>query len=170
MASVNDPAGPPTVFCYSCGAVMETTAAFCSSCGAANPQLATAGTVRRNSGGASTRMPVRTDHIKRRNMWVQVLLTVITLGIYTIYWFYVTLGELYRANGTEDRRRWLWTILYIFPIAQFFAYWHQGYEYDRFINGKYPGIAIFILWIVFAPAVWFLVQRDLNAAAEGRPF
>lgn len=166
MAQENSPTGPPTIFCSSCGAIMEATASFCQSCGAANPQMATAGTGSRGT----TAGPVRTDHIKRRNMWVQVLLTIITLGIYTIYWFHVTLGEMYRANGTEDKRRWLWTILYIIPIAQIFAYWHQGYQYDKFINGKYPGIAIFILWIVFFPAVWFLVQQDLNAAAEGRQF
>ncbi len=166
MASANDPAGSPTMFCSSCGRVMETTASFCSNCGAANPVLAQAGA----GNGGNARGSVRTDHIKRRNMWMQVVLTIITLGIYTIYWFHVTLGEMYRANGTEDRRRWLWTILYIFPIAQLFAYWHQGYEYDKFISSKYPGIAIFILWILFPPAVWFLVQRDLNAAAEGRPF
>ena len=158
MAEVNNSADSPTIFCFSCGAVMERHASFCSNCGAANPHAATV-----VSAGSEVR---RTDHIKYRNMWVQVLLAIITLGIYTIYWFHVTLGELYRANGTEDRRRWLWTILYIIPIAQFFAYWHQGYEYDKFVNGKFPGIAIFILWIVFGPVVWFLVQRDLNAAAR----
>ena len=162
MAAANNPAGPPTIFCSSCGTVMEATARFCQSCGAANPRFAAPAVA-----GAA---PKRTDHIKRRNMWVQVLIYIITLTIYGIYWFHVTLGELYRANGTEDKRRWLWTILYIIPIVQVFAYWHQGYEYDKFINGKYPGIAIFILWIIFPPAVWFLVQRDLNAAAEGRPF
>ncbi len=166
MAAANSPAGPPTIFCSNCGAVMEATARFCQACGAANPQMTTppAGS------GAASSGAVRTDHIKRRNMWVQVLLAIVTLGIYTIYWFHVTLGEMYRANGAEDKRRWLWTILYIIPIAQLFAYWHQGYQYDRFISGKYPGIAIFILWILFPPAVWFLAQRDLNAAAEGRPF
>lgn len=163
MADIDNPAGLPTIFCYSCGGVMERDAGFCSRCGAANPLAGTATPV---SAGAGTR---RTDHIKYRNMWVQVLLAIITLGIYTIYWFHVTLGELYRANGTEDRRRWLWTVLYIIPIAQFFSYWHQGYEYDKFVNGKFPGIAIFILWIVFGPAVWFLAQRDLNAAARGMP-
>ena len=166
MATANNPSGPATMFCSSCGSMMETTAGFCSNCGAANPRMAP---VAPGSSGTS-RGPVRTDHIKRRNMWMQVLLFIITLTIYGIYWFHVTLGELYRANGTEDKRRWLWTILYIIPIVKFFAYWHQGYEYDKFINGKYPGIAIFILWIIFPPAVWFLVQRDLNAAAEGRPF
>ncbi|MCY4367664.1 MAG: DUF4234 domain-containing protein [Chloroflexi bacterium] len=158
MADINNPAGPPTIFCSSCGVVMEHDARFCSSCGAANPHAPAV-----VSAGSGAR---RTDHIKYRNMWVQVLLAIITLGIYTIYWFHVTLGELYRANGAEDRRRWLWTILYIIPIAQFFAYWHQGYEYDKFVNGKFPGIVIFVLWIVFGPAVWFLLQRDLNAAAK----
>ena len=166
MASTNSPAGPPTIFCPSCGAVMEATAKFCQACGAANPQMA--GTPAGSSG--FPREPVRTDHIKRRNMWVQVLLAIVTLGIYTIYWFYVTTEELHRANGNQDGGGCLWTILYVIPIADLFAFWHQGKEYDRFINGKYPGIAIFILWIVFPPVVWFLVQRDLNAAAEGRPF
>lgn len=34
--------------------------------------------------------PKRTDHIKYRNMFVQVILYLITLGIYGLYWFYVT--------------------------------------------------------------------------------
>lgn len=164
MAEANGPAGPPTMFCSTCGAVMETSSGFCSNCGAANPRMATAAA---GYSGAAGR-PVRTDHIKRRNMWVQVLLAIVTLGIYTIYWFHVTLGELYRANGNEEGSGCLWTILYVIPIAQLFAYWHQSYEYDKFINGKYPGIAIFILWIIFPPVVWFLVQRDLNAAAGER--
>ena len=159
MADANNPAGAPTIFCYSCGGVMEREASFCPNCGAANLHAnAAAG----NGSGAR-----RTDHIKYRNMWVQVLLAIITLGIYTIYWFHVTLGELYRANGAEDRRRWLWTLLSIIPIVQFFAYWRHSFQYETFIDKKYPGIAIFILWIVFSPAVWFLVQRDLNAAARG---
>lgn len=166
MAFADAPADSPTIFCSSCGAVMDSDARFCSNCGAANPR----GAAGQADSGRVTGGTARTDHIKRRNMWMQVFLTIITLGIYTIYWFHVTLGELYRANETEDKRRWLWTLLYIIPIVQIFAYWHQGYEYDKFVNGKYPGIAIFILWIVFGPAVWFLVQRDLNAAAEGRPF
>ena len=166
MAESNDLTGSPTIFCSSCGSVMESDARFCPNCGESNPQVAASG----GPGGYGEGGPKRTDHIKRRNMWVQVLLFIVTFTIYGIYWFHVTLEELYRANGNEDGSGCLWTILYIIPIANLFAYWHQSYQYDRFINSKYPGIAIFILWIVFAPVVWFLVQRDLNAAAEGRPF
>ena len=108
-----------------------------------------------------------TDHIKYRNMAMQVLLFIVTLGIYAIYWYYVTLKELHIANG-KDEGAGLWTLLAIIPIANLFSNWHYSSEYAQFINDKYPGIAIFILWIVFSPAVWFLVQMDLNNAARGQ--
>ena len=44
---------------------------------------------------------MQTGHIKRRNMVVQVILLIVTLGIYAIYWFHVTLNELYQANGNQ---------------------------------------------------------------------
>ena len=43
-----------------------------------------------------------TDHIKHRNMVMQIVLVIITLGIYAIYWFYVTLNELHIANGKDE--------------------------------------------------------------------
>ena len=106
----------------------------------------------------------RTDHIKHRNMVTQVVLFIVTFSIYSIYWFYVTLEELHQANG-KDQGAGLWTFLFFIPIANLFAAWHHSSEYSQFVNGKYPGIGIFILWIVFSPAVWFLVQSDLNRAA-----
>lgn len=109
---------------------------------------------------------MNTDHIKYRNMLMQVLLFIVTLGIYAIYWYYVTSKELHVANGKNEGAG-LWTLLAIIPIANLFADWHYSSEYAQFINDKYPGIAIFILWIVFSPAVWFLAQMDLNKAAGG---
>lgn len=105
------------------------------------------------------------DHIKYRNMVVQVVLYVITAGIYGIYWFYATLKELHLANYTDARAGW-WTVLLLVPIANIFAFWHHAHQYAQFIGEKYPGIGIFLLWLVFAPAAWFLVQRDLNRAAS----
>lgn len=105
------------------------------------------------------------DHIKYRNMVMQVILFIITLGIYGIYWFYATLEELHQANGSE-KSGCLWTLLALIPLVQLFAWWHYANEYTRFVRDKYPGIVIFILWLVFIPVVWFLVQRDLNRAAS----
>ena len=110
---------------------------------------------------------MQTSHIKRRNMVVQGLLVIVTLGIYAIYWFHVTLNELHKANGKAEGAG-MWTFLSIIPLVQLFAYWHYSFEYARFVDDKYPGIAIFILWIVFSPVVWFLVQSDLTGRQASR--
>lgn len=145
-------------FCSQCGERLEPGANFCGHCGApvASPAV---------SRPASAGGPKATTHIKYRNMLVQVLLVIITLGIYTVYWFYVTLGELYRGNG-RPKGAGLWTILTLVPIAQYFSYWHYANEYTEFVDEKYPAIAVFLLWTVFSPAVWFLVQSDLNQVAN----
>lgn len=98
-------------------------------------------------------------------MWVRVLYFILTLGIYGIYWYFATLEELQVANGKE-RSGCLWTILFLVPILSLIANWKHSFEYAEFVDDKYPGIAIFILWIVFSPVVWFLVQSDLNRAAQ----
>ena len=145
-------------FCSNCGERLAAGAQFCAHCGAA------VGAQARSVPTASGR-PTRTEHIKYRNMVVQVVLAIVTFGIYIIYWYYVTLDELHKANANAEGAG-MWTFLSIIPFVQVFAYWHHSFEYAAFVDNKYPGIAIFILWIVFNPAVWFLVQSDLNQATN----
>ena len=65
---------------------------------------------------------MQTSHIKPGNMVVQIILMIVTLGIYAIYWFHVTLKELHRANG-NDEAAGMWTFLSIIPLVQLFAFW-----------------------------------------------
>ena len=44
---------------------------------------------------------MKTDHIKKRNMIMQIVLMLITLGIYAIYWLYYTLRELHITDGKD---------------------------------------------------------------------
>ena len=44
---------------------------------------------------------MKTAHIKFRNMPTQVVLAFVTLGIYVLYWYYVTLKELHIASGND---------------------------------------------------------------------
>ena len=144
--------------CAQCGEQLEPGTNFCGHCGASTSAQETPSPV-------VTRGPKPTDHIKYRNMVMQVVLVVVTLGIYALYWYYVTLYELHQANGRTEGSG-MWTFLSVIPIAQYFAYWHQSNEYAEFVDEKYSAIGIFILWLVFSPAVWFLVQSDLNRAAK----
>ena len=105
------------------------------------------------------------DHIEDRNMLMQVLLVIVTLGIYAIYWYYVTLKELHIANR-KDEGAGLYTVLLLIPLVSLIAYWHYASELSDFTDNKYPAILTFILWIIFAPVVWFLSQMELNKAAR----
>ena len=105
------------------------------------------------------------DHIKYRNMVMQVVLFVITLGIYGVYWYYVSLKEMHIANGQAESGSGKWTLLLLIPVANLFSLWHYAQEYSRFSGDRYPGIVIFILELLLHPVVWFLAQRDLNRAS-----
>ncbi len=109
---------------------------------------------------------MKTSHIKNRNMVMQVILAIITLGIYVIYWYYSTLKEMHIANG-KDAGAGMWTLLMMIPILGYFASWHYAGEFAAFNGDKYPTLLIFLAWIVFAPIVWILVQMELNKAADG---
>ncbi|MBQ10934.1 MAG: hypothetical protein CMJ45_05230 [Planctomyces sp.] len=58
--------------------------------------------------------------IKRRNMLVQILLFIVTLGIYGIYWFYATSKEMVEYKKL-DGSPILWTILLFIPFGSFFS-------------------------------------------------
>ena len=177
-------------FCSQCGEQLEQGANYCAHCGAATsalerPEPAVTGGADTSAperpepadaDGADTSAPARPEpalmgnrkvigHIKYRNMVMQVVLVIMTFGIYALYWFYVTLNELHKANGRSEGAG-LWTILSLIPFVQYFAYWHQANEYTEFVDEKYPAHGIFILWVIFSPAVWFVVQSDLNRVAK----
>ena len=94
-------------------------------------------------------------------MWMQVLLMVVTLGLYSIYWYYATLKELKVANG-KDANVGLWVVLSAIPIVQLFAEWHYCTEFETFTGERYQKILIFLLWVFFPASVWFISQRELN--------
>ena len=102
--------------------------------------------------------------IRRRNMWMQVLLMVVTLGIYSIYWFYVTFKEKvdYKGLGSNPA---VWTILMLIPYVGIFSFWKHSEAVSAFTDRRYNKFLIFILWIVFSPAVWFITQTELNKRA-----
>ena len=98
-------------------------------------------------------------------MVMQVVLMIVTLSLYAIYWFYSTLKEMHIANG-KDEGAVMWTIFIFLPILNWFAVWHYSSEYAEFTTEKYPALLLFIAWLVLLPIVWFLVQTDLNKAAD----
>ncbi len=106
--------------------------------------------------------------IERRDMWMQVLLSVVTLGIYAIYWFYVTSKEMV-AYKNLDGSPGLWTVLLFVPVANLYAYWKYSQAVEAVTDQRYSAIFVFLLWVLFSPAVWLITQIELNRLAEQPP-
>ena len=103
--------------------------------------------------------------IKRRNMVVQVLLFVITFGIYGVYWFYVTSKEMVEYKNMEGSPG-LWTVLLLVPFGALYSYWKHSQGVEAITDGRYPKLLIYVLWLFFSPAVWALTQWELNKKAS----
>lgn len=108
--------------------------------------------------------------IKRRNMIAQVFIMIATLGIYGIYWFYQTAQELKLKAKDEEASPTLWTVLLFVPFGPLYSYFQYSELYQKVGTEKIDKWLLFILWIFFSPAIWFIVQRDLNIwSSQGSP-
>jgi len=109
--------------------------------------------------------PATQAHIKYRSMLMQVVLTIVTCGIYTVYWFYQVSKELKDDTGDEDASPALWTVLLFIPFGAIYSFYKLSELYEEWSPDHFNKWLLFVLHIVFAPAVWFIVQLELNRAA-----
>jgi hypothetical protein len=103
--------------------------------------------------------------VKYRNMLGQVGLFIITLGIYGIYWFYVTADEMKYLAKDDAASPALWTVLLFLPFINFYSIYKYSELFQKISGESLNRWILFLLWIVFSPAVWFIVQVELNKKA-----
>jgi hypothetical protein len=103
--------------------------------------------------------------IKRRNMILQVVWCILTFGIYAVYWFYATSREM-AAYLKREENVMLWTIFFGFPFLFCYSYYKQSELYEEFSGKQMNRWILFVLWIVFPPAVWLIVQPKLNEISQ----
>jgi hypothetical protein len=87
----------------------------------------------------------------------QVVLAIITFGFYGFYWMYKTADQL--NNGTDAE---LNPILVIVP---FYGQWILSNAAEAVTDQD--GIILFVLFLLFGPASWFLIQSGINEIASG---
>lgn len=104
--------------------------------------------------------------IKKRNMLTQVFIFVFTFGLYGIYWFYQTAKELKSIAQDNEAAPGLWTVLIFVPFGIIYSHYQYSKLFQKVSTEKLNKWILFLLWLVFAPAVWFLVQTDLNNFAD----
>lgn len=98
----------------------------------------------------------------RRRPLVAVSLTLLTLGLYGLYWFYSTSREMVDASGSSSRPA-LWLVGLFVPVVNALVLWKHSRLFGQ-VTGN-SALLVFLLWLAFFPAAQYLVQRELNAAA-----
>lgn len=100
-----------------------------------------------------------------RSLAIQVLLSIVTLGLYIIYWWHITHKQLDAGTSADVNPTWRTIGLFI-PIYGIIVVWRDSHDAEP-VTGK-DGVLIFILFIVFAPAAWYLIQSGINEIATGQ--
>ncbi|HEY6435842.1 MAG TPA: DUF4234 domain-containing protein [Ignavibacteriaceae bacterium] len=103
--------------------------------------------------------------VKKRNMAAQVGLMIITFCIYAIYWFFKISEEMKFVGKDSEASPGLWTVLLFIPIANIWVYYKFSELYEKISADHFNKWLLFVLWLVFSPAVWFIVQNEMNKKA-----
>lgn len=176
-------------FCSKCGASVNEGTKFCTSCGApiegaAQAQQATQQNYQRNyqqpfssNSGYVQNAPVS---FAQRSIAVAIILSIVTCGIYTIYWYIKLVDELNEAagnvGGTSGGVVFLLTIV---TCGIYGLYWF--YKAGELINTAKQNRGIpadsssSILYLIlgllgFGIINYALIQNELNKfAAPGAP-
>jgi hypothetical protein len=54
----------------------------------------------------------------------------------------------------------------VVPLLNLIAMWQHASAVEQITKQRYPGILMWVLWIFVMPAVWVLVQLELNRIAD----
>ena len=146
-------------FCRNCGAELEENANFCSSCGTTQENI----TVKRGS-------------VAKRDIAVNIILTIITCGIYGLYWFVMLTDESNSiASESEKSASGGLAIIYTIITCGIYAiYWNYKMGKKLYSAGKIYGkdisdnSVLYIVLSIFGLGIvnYCLMQSDLNRFAN----
>lgn len=96
--------------------------------------------------------------MKQRNLIAMFFLVFVTLGIYPLYWFVTTKGEL-NGKGAEVPTAWLLLI----PIVNIWWVYMYFVGAEKVTNGKANAVLYFVLGIFVTSILsMLLAQNEYN--------
>jgi len=94
----------------------------------------------------------------------QAALAIVTLGLYGLYWWYDT-NEQFDGGTSADLNPLVQTVLFVIPPLNLYAIWKYAGAAEE-VAGQ-SAIVLSLLFVVFPPAGWYLVQTGINGVASG---
>lgn len=100
--------------------------------------------------------------MQQRGLAMVFILTIVTLGIYSIYWFAKTRGEM-NAKGADVPTTWL----IIIPIVSIYYLYKYSMGVEKVTGAKMNGVVAFIILWFLTIVGMLIVQNEFNALAGG---
>ena len=111
--------------------------------------------------------------IKQRNVALCIILSLLTCGIYSIYWFVCQTEDTKTAANVEGTSGIVSYLLCVITCNIYGLYWayKQGEKLDiakqnRNQPASNSSVLYLILCLLFPIAAWALMQNELNKLAE----
>jgi hypothetical protein len=95
--------------------------------------------------------------MKNRNVVAVLLLPFITFGIYGIYWYVKTKGEM-KAKGADIPTAWL----LIIPIVNWWWLWKYSEGVEKTTNNSMSGALSFLLLFLLGSIGMAVIQNEFN--------
>jgi hypothetical protein len=95
--------------------------------------------------------------MKNRSPVAVLLLPFITLGIYGIYWFVKTKGEM-NAKGSDIPTAWL----IIIPFVNWWWLWKYSQGVEKVTNSSLSSAVSFLLLFFLGSIGMAIIQNDFN--------
>ncbi len=104
--------------------------------------------------------------VKYRNLVLVIVFSIITLGIYAIYWLVSTTNELRRIASSAPNP-WLLLLLLVPVVNIFVGVWYY-WKYSKAIGeiSDFEPVLLFVLWIIISPVAMIIAQIQLNKKAR----
>lgn len=151
-------AGTGNAFCPDCGKTVIPDAVICVNCGVS---------LKTNNG--SKKNAPNIEGIKERSIVTAIILSLVTCGIYGIYWFVCLTNEMNKASGHENDTAggtaFLLTLVTCGIYGYFWAY-KMGEKRDIVANekGSTNILYLVLMFLGLGIVVYGLLQDSLNKA------
>lgn len=153
------PAGKGEKYCPTCGKEVHPEAVFCVNCGAAINK--------------SANKRVIPNSVQKRDLAKALILSIITCGIYAIYWFIKLTDEMNLVTGNEkDTSGGTAFLLNLITCGIYGIYWayKMGQKRDSLDDKDSSSGIIYLVLAIFGLGivVYALAQDAINKAVEGK--
>jgi hypothetical protein len=101
--------------------------------------------------------------MSKRSIGAVIIFTLITFGIYRLYWFVSTKNEMV-AQGAQIPTAWL----LIVPFANIYWFWKWSEGVDHVSRGKLSAGVTFLLVILLHVIDSAIIQSTFNKIADER--